>query len=345
MLRNDLVVSSDWASGSRLQRDHPFLFVALSLAAGFILLAGILAAILLACLMWRLVDNTAISRDAAAMYPGGKNASGVYQRIISLMPPHRVYIEPFFGSGAVFWMKRPAELNIGLDLDPDVIHTGLERRALSPEMALPRFLVAHDEALAFLSSYKFRGDELVYCDPPYLHSTRTWDGLSLYKFEMTDADHVRLLKILRRINAKVILSGYASKMYETALAGWNSVTFTAYTRHNNPRAEWLWFNYPPPVELHDYRYLGNGFRERERIKRKIGRWARRLHAMPILERQALLAAMQSERATAAPAGSAELATGGGARGSGLSGAGGDGGSAAGMASSGEVRSRKVERPT
>ena len=38
-------------------------------------------------------------------------------------------------------------------------------------------------------------------------------------------------------------------------------------------------------------YLGDNFRERERIKRKRKRWVNRLQSMPILERQALLAAM------------------------------------------------------
>lgn len=51
------------------------------------------------------------------MYPGGKNGAGVYQRIINLMPPHEVYIEPFLGSGAVLAHKRPALVNIGIDLD------------------------------------------------------------------------------------------------------------------------------------------------------------------------------------------------------------------------------------
>jgi hypothetical protein len=36
--------------------------------------------------------------------------------------------------------------------------------------------------------------------------------------------------------------------------------------HGGPRTEWLWFNFPEPIALHDYRYLGTGFRER--IKRK-----------------------------------------------------------------------------
>ena len=52
-------------------------------------------------------------------YPGGKSGAGVFQTIINLMPPHDVYVEPFLGGAAVMRMKRPASLNIGIDLvDP-----------------------------------------------------------------------------------------------------------------------------------------------------------------------------------------------------------------------------------
>lgn len=36
-------------------------------------------------------------------YPGAK--WNMAEWIISHMPPHRVYLEPFFGSGAVFFSK------------------------------------------------------------------------------------------------------------------------------------------------------------------------------------------------------------------------------------------------
>jgi hypothetical protein len=68
--------------------------------------------------------------------------------------------------------------------------------------------------------------------------------------------------------------------------------------HGGPRTEWLWCNFPEPIALHDYRYLGVGFRERERIKRKKQRWTARLHGLPMLERQALLAAIDEAWRTA-----------------------------------------------
>ena len=54
------------------------------------------------------------------------------------------------------------------------------------------------------------------------------------------------------------------------------------------------------VALHDYRHLGAGFRERERIKRKKQRWTARLHRLPVLERQALLAAIDDAWRTGSP---------------------------------------------
>lgn len=52
-------------------------------------------------------------------YFGGK--MGMAERIVSLMPDHRVYIEPFFGSGAVFFAKPQARIEIINDLDDAVV--------------------------------------------------------------------------------------------------------------------------------------------------------------------------------------------------------------------------------
>src|SRR5262249_13623936 len=78
------------------------------------------------------------------------------------------------------------------------------------------------------------------------------------------------------------------QLYADRLRHWHSIQFQAMT-HGGPRTEWLWCNFPEPIALHNYRYLGIGFRERERIKRKKQRWTDRLHRLPLLERQALLA--------------------------------------------------------
>ncbi|MCP5006115.1 MAG: hypothetical protein GY941_19575, partial [Planctomycetes bacterium] len=62
--------------------------------------------------------------------------------------------------------------------------------------------------------------------------------------------------------------------------------------HHGMGTEWLWMNYPAPVELHDYRYLGDTFRQREKIKKKTAVWVKKFQSMPVLERQGLLSAIE-----------------------------------------------------
>ena len=213
-------------------------------------------------------------------YPGGKNGAGVYQAIINQLPPHRVYIEPFLGGAAIMRLKRPAASSIGIDIDGDVVAT------LRP--TTPNLTVLEANALDFLRGYAWQGDELVYLDPPYLMETRS-SHREIYRHEMhTDDEHRSLLSLIRTIPAAVAISGYWSELYASELSGWRTISFQTVTRGGHPATEWLWMNYPEPVELHDYRYLGTNFRERERIKRKQQRWHARLERMPALERYALL---------------------------------------------------------
>src|SRR5262249_18449155 len=53
---------------------------------------------------------------------------------------------------------------------------------------------------------------LFYCDPPYLHETRT--VTDAYHFEMTASDHECLLNVLAKIEGKFLLSGYHSDLYD-----------------------------------------------------------------------------------------------------------------------------------
>jgi DNA adenine methylase len=236
-------------------------------------------------------------------YPGGKNGAGVYQTIINRMPPHEVYIEPFLGGGAILRLKRPAALNIGIDLDSAALarfSDSAGRIAVSGDGARSaisgdgrrraRFEFKQRDALEFLESYAFHGAELVYCDPPYMHATRT--RKDLYRFEMSDQQHAQLLEILKAIPARVMISGYWTPLYARELRSWHAISFQAVTRSGRVATEWLWSNFTEPVALHDYRYLGTNFRERERIKRKMLRWTLRLKRMPTLERRALLHALE-----------------------------------------------------
>lgn len=53
-------------------------------------------------------------------YPGAK--WGMAKEIVSLMPPHRSYLEPFFGSGAVLFNKPQSAIETVNDIDGDIVN-------------------------------------------------------------------------------------------------------------------------------------------------------------------------------------------------------------------------------
>ena len=58
--------------------------------------------------------------NALLNYPGAK--WGMAKEIIALMPPHRSYLEPFFGSGAVLFNKPPSAIETVNDIDDDIVN-------------------------------------------------------------------------------------------------------------------------------------------------------------------------------------------------------------------------------
>ena len=99
-------------------------------------------------------------------YPGGKNLSGCYQRIISQIPPHRLDVEPFAGSAAIARLKRPARQTVLIDLDPGAI-AGLG------DGVPPGTQVLQADGIAWLEAHAadLAADACVYADPPYLPET------------------------------------------------------------------------------------------------------------------------------------------------------------------------------
>lgn len=53
-------------------------------------------------------------------YPGAK--WGMASEIVAIMPPHRSYLEPFFGSGAVLFNKHPSAIETVNDIDGDIVN-------------------------------------------------------------------------------------------------------------------------------------------------------------------------------------------------------------------------------
>ena len=72
-----------------------------------------------------------------------------------------------------------------------------------------------------LINYCDTPDTLIYCDPPYLPSTRnSRNASSVYQHEMTEADHLHLIDNLKKSVGMVVLSGYENELYMDSLPDW-----------------------------------------------------------------------------------------------------------------------------
>jgi DNA adenine methylase len=230
-------------------------------------------------------------------YDGGKNA--VFHHIVNQMPPHRAYVELFLGSGAVMRHKRAAEINIGVEINPqqcDLVKPFLPASAELVNSCSLKFLRSQFRLLVPATA-----ETLIYADPPYLLSTRS-SQRDLYDYEFaTEAEHRELLQLLSSTGSRVIISGYASSLYAQMLRGWRRVEYQAIKRNGKKATEILWCNFPEVAELHDYTFLGSDRTERQRIKRKRLRWTERLKKMPQLERLSVLAAVADYTRSTLPA--------------------------------------------
>jgi site-specific DNA-adenine methylase len=228
-------------------------------------------------------------------YRGGKNGAGVFQTIICEIPPHEIYIEPFLGHGAVLRHKRPALQNLGLDIDADVVAWWQRWQEANSRLG---FKIVQQDAFSFLKSLQVQPRTFIYCDPPYPISARAQQR-EIYQHELTDDDHRELLSLLLAMGARsgqyanfptpmIAISSYANGIYQHMLKDWRTIEFQSCTRSGRMATETLWMNYPAPARLHDYHFLGETYRERERIRKMQQRWRGKLTRLSALERQAMM---------------------------------------------------------
>lgn len=251
-------------------------------------------------------------------YPGGKSGAGIYQRLINLIPRHRILIVPFAGHCGVTRNIKSAEHTIVIDANPAVCQWWFEwsRSKHGRDLEIhhcdgidwlkynlgctvlrewnhasrdpdARWLVSRptDESVA---------EAFVFCDPPYVMSQRATG--KIYECELSDSDHQRFLGTVTRLDASkysVMICGYDCDLY-SPLDDWQSIDHRVPTR-GGLQDERIWMNYQKPVQLHDYRYIGDGRRMRERIRRRQKNWREQLKRMPVQERLAMLEVLNSLR--------------------------------------------------
>ncbi|MDN5332135.1 MAG: adenine methylase [Tepidanaerobacteraceae bacterium] len=251
--------------------------------------------------------------DPVLRYPGAKWS--IADWIIQHFPPHTVYLEPFFGSGAVFFCKKPSKIETVNDIDGEIVNlfrvirekpqelasliemtpwarqeyilsfekTGdpledarrflvrcwqahgsnyvtkpgwrncvagrdasytpvwaqLPRRILEVAYRLKNAQIENQPAIQLIERYK-SPEVLIYCDPPYLQSTRSrkcW-----YSYEMSEKEHIELLEVLNEHPGPVIISGYENPVYDSYLKHWHKESIKALSEKGRPREEVIWLN-------------------------------------------------------------------------------------------------------
>ena len=247
-------------------------------------------------------------------YPGGKSGAGIYQRLINLIPRHRILIVPFAGHCGVIRNIRPAEHTIVVDRDPSVCQWWLD---WSRTKKGRRLEIHNCDGIEFIR-YRFgvteysappgsdaaggvdrsttddAAEAFLFADPPYVMSERA--GKRIYQCELTDEDHQRLLGTVTQLDAsryRMMICGYACALY-SPLDNWFSINHRVPTR-GGPQDERIWMNYPKPVLLHDHQYIGDSRRSRERIRRRQKNWRKQLERMSLQERTAMLEVLSSTR--------------------------------------------------
>jgi DNA adenine methylase len=107
---------------------------------------------------------------------------------------------------------------------------------------LKNVALENNPALDVIRSYD-GPDTLFYVDPPYIAATRDlrWRGVA-YRIEMSDDEHRALADVLKGMQGKVVLSGYASPLYDELFGDWPHVAKEAQTNGAGKRVERLWFS-------------------------------------------------------------------------------------------------------
>jgi DNA adenine methylase len=216
--------------------------------------------------------------------PGGKNACGVYQKIINEITPHDLLIIPFLGNCGVLSHIRFNKA-IGIDRDESVINYWKTKNTRD------LILICADAISSLpsiISKYAVTSGRIfIYADPPYpIHTRKT--KKKLYKYEISLNDHEKLLKFFLKLKCDIMISTYDNDLYSSYLQSWRRLQFQGISRAGKT-TETIYMNYENKEGLlQDYRYLGDNNRQREWYRNRIKRFVAKLKRLPPKERNAII---------------------------------------------------------
>lgn len=132
--------------------------------------------------------------------------------IISLLPKHKVYVEPFGGSGQLVTAKNPSKLEVYNDINGNLVNNLLAtRKQGSLTSGTERWRQVMIECVDFRRIFEIydSSETLFFIDPPM-------EGKCNFSYK----DHVELALILRTIKGKAILTCYESDLMNSLYNGW-----------------------------------------------------------------------------------------------------------------------------
>lgn len=187
----------------------------------------------------RLVPYSQVEFERTAEYPHG--ASELEKAVCDF-----VRWRQSFGGQSRTWSYTTARSRGGMAGDVNAWWTAIEGLPRIVER-LRRVQILCRPAVEAIRRFD-HSEALVYADPPYLHSTRSKGATKIYGVEMTDADHRQLADVLHDCQAKVVLSGYPSALYDELYGRWRRVEFdianhAAGGRKKARQRECLWLNF------------------------------------------------------------------------------------------------------
>ncbi len=160
-----------------------------------------------------------------------------------------------FGGQGKTWSCSTTRVRGGMAGDVNAWWTAID---MLPEIIerIRSVQILHQPALKAIQ--RFDHDEaLIYCDPPYVHATRSRGSTEVYGVEMTDADHRELAAQLHECRSKVVLSGYRCDLYDDLYHSWRREEFdianhAAGGKQKARQTECVWMNFdgrPKQTEL------------------------------------------------------------------------------------------------
>ena len=151
-----------------------------------------------------------------------------------------------FGGRGKTWSYTTKRARGGMAGDVNAWWTSIEQL---PEIIkrLKRVQILHQPATEAIRRFD-DPDALIYCDPPYLHETRSPQSRNVYGFEMSCEDHRSLGELLNQCRSKIVISGYPSPLYNEMFTHWRREEFiianhAAGGRKKKRKCEVLWMNW------------------------------------------------------------------------------------------------------